>query len=298
MLTMKPTDEPALEFAKNVGERIEDRIDRSNVPILGLNEDAFEEHGSITVVTSRPVIPMGTGTLFRIGGLEFLVTAAHVFSKCEEDGLIPCIGTGDPAFPTPLKGMLYPNELADVAVHRIDKSVSAGISNERWFGLSDVDLRADVGDGWFFVSGFPVANGHAHFSFSSLNTFQWSWKYRTSLYQGPTNVLEHYNAEAHILLDNSGEPRHVHDSSPAVRPSTLRGISGSSIWLGFSEQHVMDDWSPDMAKIVAVETCVYENAIRGTRWIAVAKVLWDNFVETREELSSVIPTEFEEFFAN
>jgi hypothetical protein len=165
-----------------------------------------------------------------------------------------------------------------------------------WFGLSDVDLSADVGDGWFFVSGFPIADGHSYFSYSSLNTLQFRWKYRTSLYQGPTKALEGYNPLVHVLLDRSGEPRYVDDCSPAKRLATLRGISGSSIWLGFSEHHVMDDWAPEHSKIVAVETAGYENAIRGTRWLVVAKMLWENFVETRGELRTVIPAEMEHLF--
>jgi hypothetical protein len=88
-----------------------------------------------------------------------------------------------------------------------------------------------------------------------------------------------------------GEPRLADDGSPTTLPKSLGGISGSSIWLGSSERHLMDDWTPELAKVVGVQTKVYteRRVAQGTRWAGVALLLWENLPELHDALIDGLP---------
>jgi hypothetical protein len=60
----------------------------------------------------------------------------------------------------------------------------------------------------------------------------------------------------------------------------------------------MDDWTPDCAKVVGVETSVYRETkvVKGTRWAGVAMLLWQNYPELRDEILACLPKPLHEDF--
>ena len=75
-------------------------------------------------------------------------------------------------------------------------------------------------------------------------------------------------------------------------PKLMKGISGCAIWK-LSDLPVADDWSPEKARIVAVQTSVYGDrrlkAIRGTQWKWVLQVLINMHPDLREIFKVFIP---------
>ena len=298
MAHFSPEDAPALAFAADIGEQLALIFRQSSVQIVAVNDDAFREHGSITVVTGdRIVTQMGTGTLFCIGERHFLVSAGHVFDEIEKRGESPSIWYGDPPAPLPLVGSLYTSSApTDLAALQLDEKIVAGLADRRFLTLADVDLRPDLGNGWYFLHGYPFTN--AHTSKDLLTTLQTDFTYRTGLYGGSTSGFRSYDPGLHILVGYDGETRLADDGSLADFPKSLGGISGSSVWLGFSERHFMDDWNPDLAKVVAVETLVYpvKRVAQATRWTGVAMLLWKNVPKLRDEIRSHLPDELKDHF--
>lgn len=283
-------DPPALAIAASIGDRLHPILQRSVIPILGWNEAAVIEQGSITVVQTDAVVAQrGTGTLLQVGDHRFLVTAAHVFDLLDEEGEHPLIWNGDPPSLTPLYGNCFrTDELADLAVMHIDADQANQLPGDWFVRMSAIEFGATLPNGWYFLYGFPSVLTRQ--SKDMVTIFQESFTYRTGLYYGTTSGFRSYSADYHILLGLGNDPRDADDRSKTSLPR-LGGISGSSIWLGFSENHVYDDWTPRDAKVVAVQTKVYPDrkVVQGTRWFAVACVLWQRFPDLRDEITAHLP---------
>lgn len=288
-----PEDPTALAFAARIGDQLLPTFRGCSLAIVGVGKTAIRQHGSLCIVEGdRIVTQMGTGTLFRVADEHFLVTAWHVFEGIERRGEDPLVWSGDPPVLTPLIGTLYSTGKAvDIAIFHLDPALVAGLVGKRFLRLSDVEFRRDLGNGWYFLHGYPFCDSHP--SKDLLTTLQGEFTYGAGLYAGKTTGFGSYRPEFHILLAYDGESRHADDGSPAELPRSLGGISGSSVWLGFSERHVMDDWTPMLAKVVGVQTMVYSDkkVAQATRWAGVAVVIWKNFLPLRDQLRPHLPAE-------
>ena len=299
MGSFHPEDPPALKFANQMGEQLFPIFSDSTVPILGVNDAAIDDRGEVILVTDNRIVSQrGTGTLFRVEDAHFLVTAAHVFQTIESFQESPSVRFDNPAAPMPLEGHLHmTDELLDLAVLGLDAAVVAGLSSRRFLSLSDVEFRKDLGEGWYFIHGYPFVTSYT--SKDLLTTLQTDFTYRTGVYGGSTAGFRNYDPRRHLLLASGGECRFADDVSPAEMPPSLGGISGCSMWLGFSERHYMDEWTPNMAKVVGVQTKVYleRKVIQGTRWAGVAAVIWMNYPRLHKALESHVPKELIEQFS-
>jgi|GEM_PF-1451127 len=299
MGTLDPGEPAALRFGNEVGDRLFPKMSGSTVAIVGIDPSAFHEHGNIVSVTGeRIAIQTGTGTLFRIGSKVFIITAAHVLEAIESRGHTPGTWSDDPPSFQPLTGKLQrTNEVLDVAVFSITKDVERNLNHKQFLSLADVDFSADLGDGWYFLHGLPYHRSHP--SRDLITTFQSDFTYRTSCYRGPTTGFLNYDPEFHLVLEMSNESQFADDQSSAGARPELGGISGCSIWLGFSESHLMDEWSPALAKVAAVQTKIYteKHVVQGTRWAAVAMVIWKHYPGLRNAMRKFLPphlvTDFE-----
>jgi hypothetical protein len=88
-----------------------------------------------------------------------------------------------------------------------------------------------------------------------LNGFQYiAWPYESS------GTIPEFNPRLHIALNlgYSGDG-----------PPSYKGISGCAIWKISAGDTISDDWTPDQAKVVAVQTGVFTErekpAIKGTK---------------------------------
>jgi hypothetical protein len=254
------------------------------VPIVA---QAFPEPapGATVLVVESPIhMQFGTGTLFDVDGRKFLVTAAHVFDKAESEDYALAIVTGDHRAGgsglIPISGNWWrtPN-IADVAIVEIaaDQFIGHDIN---FLTLDSVHTDDDIADGWFYVHGYPAVESNLSRDWATLAVT--SFTCRTSLYHGSTSSLDGYNDDYHVLLSLSKSTLvHSDDDSKAKAPESLKGISGSSIWQGYSCDSVADDWCVERVKIAAVQTCTYrdDQIIRGTRWNLIAAVIAAKYPE-------------------
>ncbi|HUT93323.1 MAG TPA: hypothetical protein VMY37_27920 [Thermoguttaceae bacterium] len=306
MGTLDPNDLPALQFAHRVGEELRPILERSTVPIIGVRKDALDESRPVTVVSGdRLMTQRGTGTVFRIADHSLLVTAYHVFKALERQNERPHTHYDDPDAVLPLFGPVHVvDQPFDIAAMDLDRSVVDGLLPQRFLGLESIDFRPNLHAGWYFLHGFPTASTRTSLDFLSMH--QMDFTYRTGLYAGSTSGFRDYDSTQHVLLAMDGESRYSDDGSPAELPPKsdaelgpkLGGISGSSIWMGFADEHYMDDWTPDMAKVVGVQTKLYirRRVVQGTRWRVVAAALWQGCPDLRDELSDHIPEDLVDSF--
>jgi hypothetical protein len=67
----------------------------------------------------------------------------------------------------------------------------------------------------------------------------------------------------------------------------LSGISGAAIWKTYSEKQSPSEWTPDLVKIVAIETMVYgeqHEIIRGTHVAAILRIVRDAYPDLQRAL--------------
>jgi hypothetical protein len=226
----------------------------------------------------RPIL-YGTGTLFEVGEERLLVTADHVVASAEGDGLRLKTTTrfGQGADAIPLCGRVYrSDEHHDIAVLHMERSTAEALSGRRFLRFSDVELvEGEPSLGLYLVFGYPtrmlVCNAEIRRACTRAITF------RTELYDGRTGNLANYYPDRDILVWGNEPGRTTSYGIPTDEPASLRGISGCSIWLVHRVRDPMEQWEPDDAKIVAVETAVYggNKIIRGTYWTAVARFIWE-----------------------
>lgn len=221
------------------------------------------------------VYVFGTGTLFHLGGMHVVVTAAHVAQHINSHALgLPIDDRRAPIW-RPQGGQIHTvdDPKFDIAVLRLDDPdlIAALERTRRFLTLDNVLLRDSPGLVDFYVHGFP--SGSARYRSSELTGVP--FRFATSRYQGPTNVVGTVvDREVHLLLahadralDSLGEPLEL--------PPSLGGISGCSIWTTLDRGGSDKLWTPDEnVKVVAVQTHVARNRwIRATKWVVVANAL-------------------------
>lgn len=237
-------------------------------------------------------IPHGTGTLFQVADSKFLVTAAHVFL----DAMRPeCEGLYTHDFEEgsqliPLDGKYHFDNDQDIAVLCLSETQTRALSSRKYLRVSDADrTMRQLDEGWYVVHGYPAC--WTRVDLSERTAICRPYTRITRLYEGTTSVLMNFNEHRHVLLDhrdfNSLNPNSLKEDTP----EHVRGISGSSVWQLCRDGDPLDAWTPDHARIVAVETAVYKSGrvIRGTRWLFAYHIIQTSFPELQAPLDIVIP---------
>lgn len=220
----------------------------------------------------------GTGTPFRIADRSFLVTAAHVLTEADNYRLPLYIA--DFAVGTPfelLRGrqILIREPRVDVAIVELPADLTSRLTHRRFLRLADVDFQDHIRDGLFLVIGYPCEWNRPDPASQSVAGRYLG--YVTRVYQGPLRASS-YDPRFHLLLSarkSSSRPVGGHDTE---LPDKLSGISGTAIWKTYSERQSPSEWTPDLLKIVAIETTAYgeqHEIIRGTHIAAILRMLRD-----------------------
>ena len=215
---------------------------------------------------------LATGTLFKVAGRSFLITARHIFDRVPDLTKL--------AYPeNPLRGGLFtlgsftilrPNEAhIDVAAIEL-KSVETIMRLEaNWQFLSLANVAAasvNTGEGAFFVSGYP----------ESLTKNEDGWT-KGKLVTAYTQRLAAVPAEAKqpvipaidLFFDYSREATSV--TGKVIKTPELPGVSGASIW---ELRPVSGVWAPETAtRVIGIQSAYFHSKyIRAKSWWAVAKV--------------------------
>jgi len=235
----------------------------------------------------------GTGTLFRIADTSFVITAAHVV-EIETKGRCPLYiaGSGNNAIPVRLqtrRSLIRPQSL-DVAILELDDKTVEGLPPECGF-LHLFDMES--GDNlppteWYYVHGYPscwAGTGpmrEKHLTYASV------------LYVGPTNNLADYDPDNHVLVEWYTTKNFRFDGGTGEFPNAFGGISGSSVWRTHATPGNLSTWSPDMAKVVGVQTGKYRPRkymrngveveafpIQAARWRVILETLWEEYPDLK-----------------
>lgn len=275
----KISDSEAEAFLKKVHEKMLPRFLSSVLPLYA------DQNGCS--------VQCGTGTLFRIANTSFVITAAHV-AEIEAKDKCPLYiaGSDNNAIPVRLQtkhSLVRPQGL-DVAILKLDdKTVEGLLPGCRFLHLFDVETGDNLPPtDWYYTHGYPSCwagtgpKREEHLTCASV------------LYVGPTDNLGGYDPTNHLLIEwyTSGNRRF--DGRPGEFPSDFGGISGSSVWRTHATRNNRRTWSPEMAKVVAVQTGKYPQRtyvrngiesevipIQAVRWRALLKTLWEEYPELR-----------------
>ena len=246
-------------------------------------------------IFSRSVIPIvcrvdgkpvqyGTGTLIRIADESFLITAHHVLETIVDQGLVPQVfdgaqGTAKLIFlDSPARSFVDP---FDVSIVRLSQRVVDALPNRKFLRLSDMDLLdPPLRKGLFYVFGYPSCWWQIDEQQGEVVGTAAMHRGRLS---GGSGALDKYDPELHVLIEGVKAGETCAAKASAGPLVSWRGVSGCSIWQAYRKGDPIEKWKTEDAKIVAVQTGVYEGGkiIKGTYWRAVAYKLWDKFPQLR-----------------
>jgi hypothetical protein len=247
------------------------------VPICG-------ERGGVAV-------QCGTGTLFRVADVSFLVTASHVTENARERGYQLAVCDAAPGAPgIPLYGRWHGHTNFDVAVWELPSDVVNELPNRMFLTVHHAD-RANrrPKNGVYYVHGYPDLLTNVNTAEQKVSLMPFT--YAAGIYKGETSGLPDYDPQLHLLLDTNKEDVRRVDEGNAPIPSRFNGMSGCSIWQAYYEGLSSKHWTTNDAVVVAVQTGVYKGGtvVRGTRWWVVDQIIRHNYPELAGPLAITTP---------
>lgn len=242
-----------------------------------------------------------TGSLVRFADHHFLITAAHAIEKFDQArNIYPdiqlVVDNGNANVLVPLYGEYHAttkvrdperprlvfrgerDDLWDIALWELHDDTIAQLTNKRFLNRQDISITQDVSDGLYFFAGAPCSWATVDKEARSV-TFKWI-KYSARIRVNNSD-LPHFHERFQIAICCDGD-------SELPR---LVGISGCPIWK-LCDFPIPDNWQPDDARIVAIETHTYGDpptAICGTKWENVVRVLGNRYPELREGFRLSLP---------
>ncbi len=148
----------------------------------------------------------------------------------------------------------------------LDRVTVDDLTAKRFLNRKDIAIDEDLTQGIYFLAGCPCSWAEVD---TKRKIARWRWLRYVAHPYPERNELPDFDQRFHMAICLGEDP---------TLPEEFVGISGCPIWK-LSNLPVADDWSPEHAKIVAVQTCVYRDrplkAIRGTKWRYVLSVLTD-----------------------
>ena len=176
----------------------------------------------------------------------------------------------------------------DLAVLRFDVDTVPCLANKSFLRLHDISTERETGNDIYCVLGFPSELAtSANFRGATLSLTP--LEYFATQYDEYVGNLPNFDPNTHILIDAT---RNLMRDVEGVKrldgfPKELNGISGASIWKTNALNVPIEHWTPQLARIIAVQTRVYRkdhSIIKGTRWTAVEKMLYSAIPEIRPAL--------------
>ncbi len=223
----------------------------------------------------------GTGTLFAVGEVHYVVTASHVLEQAVGAGrelyAFTLAGTSDRGVmlePVRLDGTIYRfDDPADVGIVRLADDTVVALRGRRFLRLLDVGLRPSC-PGWGWISGFPrelVGSPTPNtFAYNAINIGA------ALTDREPANV-QNFDPSCNFVLDTDRQRMWRPDGAPVELPQSFGGISGCSVWQSWWPGD--DDparWRTRQVRVVGVQTSVYPRLpiIKATTWDAVLLAIY------------------------
>ncbi len=201
--------------------------------------------------------PHGSAWLFAIGGMYFLVTAAHLY----DDGARLWVENNEslPRTEFPALGSRLVLPLHDVAVVRLRDEVVHALAGMRFLTMQEVALGPPE-DSPYLLAGFPQELNTDHRVARSILYF-------TKRYTAATEGLS-FNPKTQLLFEYDLSFSSGVDGTMSGMPDRLHGMSGSAIW------HIdLRNRTPETSRVVGVQTSTarLQNpsnmvVVKATRW--------------------------------
>ena len=251
----------------------------------------------VAIVIARPpsVHLLGTGTLFEVGGEQFVVTAAHVIKTAWRHTIGISSDSGFVATPGDWMVSMPRNDsltdYLDVAVYKVPTRARERLLGKRFLRRSDLDFRELATRTVFSLCGFPgvfSAPSHGEGEKVLLRPLEYT-TYASCKQQALP--LPDFDSRYHLLLEGDpddlslpdGTPAIVRarDGTPASFPLALRGMSGCAVWAIGDLDLPVESWGPP--RVVGIQTGVYTESktVTAVRWIAVNTLLYEAFADLR-----------------
>lgn len=225
-----------------------------------------------------------TGTLFKIDGRSFLVTARHIFDDLPDLTRL--------AYPeNPIRGGLFTfgsfnvlkptEEHIDVAAVELKSADTIARLDRNWQFLSLENVAAPsrvTSDGAFFVCGYPASLTKTE---SGWTKGKLATAYTQRLPVPPVDAAPPIFPELDLFFDYGYEATSV--TGESVKTPELPGVSGASIW---ELRPISGVWTPETAtRVVGIQSAFrHSKYIRAKSWWALAKVL----EETDQALAAAV----------
>jgi hypothetical protein len=239
---------------------------------------------------------LGSGVPLIVGGLNFIVTAAHTLDASLQAKrgvyLSPGVQGGRlvSLADCAVHGSAMPSsgnridDLIDLRVIRLtDEAVDALGEGIQFIGLDRIDADDGHRGTCYFLHGFP--RGSVRINWCRRSFRSTSFPYGTIAYGGERGVWEPMHPDIFIDLDFHPE-KNVDDFGRKVRPPKPEGVSGCGIWRLFDGRTPTAAWSVDDSRLVAIEHRWERSRhiLRGTRIVYVNQILARNYQSCREEI--------------
>ncbi|MGH7138012.1 MAG: hypothetical protein ACREHD_19860 [Pirellulales bacterium] len=236
-------------------------------------------------------IQCGTGTLFRVADVAFLVTASHVTdlaAKKRAQLYITDAVAGSRGLA--LEGRLHSERNLDVSLWELPAHIVNQLSNRTFLTVHHADREHRRPEpGWYYLHGYP--NCWSTADSEQQKTVVKPFTYGTVLYDGDTSRFEGYDPRIHVLLTAPRAGAVDSNGIGTEMPKALHGISGCSIWQAYYQGLETTHWTTDDAIVVAVQTCIYHEGtvVRGTRWWVINEMISKNYPALSGPLQIVLP---------
>jgi hypothetical protein len=263
---------------------------------------AWESVVSIVVADRPNAYQLGTGILFAVADIHFVITAAHVIRIAQGKDKTIGISNGRGSFYVPDKDwyVTCPFQYGsvvdpfDIAIYQLPPDKLEQFSGKKFLRLSDVDFDEPSATAVYSLFGYPgiwAAPGSMDDPTVSLKALEFT----TYAFDEDVSDLTNYKPEFHLLMGATfGECTDI-DASPmsfrrrdgreARFPGDLGGISGCCVWRIGDLRIPLKEWR-QQPLMVAVQTSVYPNkaVIQATRWVGVTTLIHEAFPELRPAL--------------
>ncbi len=276
----RPVSNRGREFLASLHSSCLSRINRTTVPILGIQDDK--------IVHDR------TGILYRIGGHDFVLTAAHDMRQIVGLNIPLYLSANTPGIDLlPLAEARFfstEEDCRDVAAIWIPPDLAQELGTHKEFlAHNQINLNPAKQRPLYVFFGFPMQwSGHV---VSETTIISQALAFATFEHEGDRDSLAHYDPRVHMLLNFTREAIHF----PTGRVDTLpkpKGISGCGIWqVADRSERGLIPRSAETVTLVGIQHTWFPeySYVQATRVAYALDLILEYYPETKAPMSLIYP---------
>jgi hypothetical protein len=187
------------------------------------------------------------------------------------------------------------DRVADLALFALDGTQATKLRGKSFLRLSDCCFDVELGPAYLLMLGYPRLKSAGSLRVDQKVTLA-PTLYGAFVYDGDTSGLPNYEPQIHVLIDGADDHlrdgdgkrmsiRGAHNVRVSVT-SAFPGMSGCGVWRVGNPQSPPSCWQPGDARLVGIQTSVYEQSavIKATRCVALTTFIHSAFPELRSAI--------------